>query len=398
MADLTPAVQETALLQVEQLQQIVATAPQILAQNIESKTKAIEAGNKLIELAKSGMNDVYDAQLATFITKVKKTVDLMNERRKPFTQIVNTVAKQFTTLESELKPIIDESQELRNAWATTKMLAKQEEERIARLKLEKDKELIEIRRTTEILISGFFNECLSKTKSAIVEFFNELTLENIDNADGILSTTSTKFDVRYEMPTTIKLGMELKHASEEEVNGIIKELLSADYSVKKREYSTELEGVLKEYRDKLPSKKTELQAIANANAEEKQKLEAAALQRQQEEADKLRKQQEEREKKAQEDAAINASAATAGAMIDASVASSETPNVKEGYSIQLKSNAGYLLLVQFWFEKEGKTLATDKFEKITFDRVKRFCEAYAAKNEEFIQSTLIEYKPVYKAK
>ena len=398
MADLTPAVQETALLQVEQLQQIVATAPQILAQNIESKTKAIEAGNKLIELAKSGMNDVYDAQLATFITKVKKTVDLMNERRKPFTQIVNTVAKQFTTLESELKPIIDESQELRNAWATTKMLAKQEEERIARLKLEKDKELIEIRRTTEILISGFFNECLSKTKSAIVEFFNELTLENIDNADGILSTTSTKFDVRYEMPTTIKLGMELKHASEEEVNGIIKELLSADYSVKKREYSTELEGVLKEYRDKLPSKKTELQAIANANAEEKQKLEAAALQRQQEEADKLRKQQEEREKKAQEDAAINASAATAGAMIDASVASSETPNVKEGYSIQLKSNAGYLLLVQFWFEKEGKTLATDKFEKITFDRVKRFCEAYAAKKEEFIQSTLIEYKPVYKAK
>lgn len=398
MADLTPAVQETALLQVEQLQQIVATAPQILAQNIESKTKAIEAGNKLIELAKSGMNDVYDAQLATFITKVKKTVDLMNERRKPFTQIVNTVAKQFTTLESELKPIIDESQELRNAWATTKMLAKQEEERIARLKLEKDKELIEIRRTTEILISGFFNECLSKTKSAIVEFFNELTLENIDNADGILSTTSTKFDVRYEMPTTIKLGMELKHASEEEVNGIIKELLSADYSVKKREYSTELEGVLKEYRDKLPSKKTELQAIANANAEEKQKLEAAALQRQQEEAEKLRKQQEEREKKAQEDAAINASAATAGAMIDASVASSETPNVKEGYSIQLKSNAGYLLLVQFWFEKEGKTLSTDKFEKITFDRVKRFCEAYAAKNEEFIQSTLIEYKPVYKAK
>lgn len=398
MADLTPAVQETALLQVEQLQQIVATAPQILAQNIESKTKAIEAGNKLIELAKSGMNDVYDAQLATLITKVKKTVDLMNERRKPFTQIVNTVAKKFTTLESELKPIIDESQELRNAWATTKMLAKQEEERIARLKLEKDKELIEIRRTTEILISGFFNECLSKTKSAIVEFFNELTLENIDNADGILSTTSTKFDVRYEMPTTIKLGMELKHASEEEVNGIIKELLSADYSVKKREYSTELEGVLKEYRDKLPSKKTELQAIANANAEEKQKLEAAALQRQQEEADKLRKQQEEREKKAQEEAAINASAATAGAMIDASVASSETPNVKEGYSIQLKSNAGYLLLVQFWFEKEGKTLATDKFEKITFDRVKRFCEAYAAKNEEFIQSTLIEYKPVYKAK
>lgn len=398
MSEQTPAVQETALLQVEQLQQIVATAPQILAQNIESKTKAIEAGNKLIELAKAGMNDVYDAQLATFITKVKKTVDLMNERRKPFTQIVNAVAKQFTTLESELKPILDESQELRNEWATAKMLIKQEEERIAKLKLEKDKELIEIRKTTEILISGFFNECLSKTKNSIVDFFNDLTLENIDSADEVLKTTSTNFDIRYEVPTNINLGMQIKYASEEEVNGIISELLSADYSIKKREYTFELEGVIKEYRDKLPSKKTELQAISNANAEEKQKLEAAALKRQQEDAEKIRKQNEDRFKKAQEDAAINASAATAGAMIDASVATSETPNVKEGYAITLKSNAGYLLLVQFWFEKEGKTLATDKFEKITFDRVKRFCEAYAAKNEEFIQSPLIEYKPVYKAK
>lgn len=398
MSDLTPAVQETALLQVEQLQQIVATAPQILAQNIESKTKAIEAGQKLIELAKAGMNDVYDAQLATFISKVKNTVDLMNERRKPFTQIVNAVAKQFTTLEGELKPIIDESQELRNAWATTKMLVKQEEERIAKLKLEKDKELIEIRKTTEILISGFFNECLSKTKNSIVEFFNTLTLENIDSADEVLKTTSTKFDIRYEVPTNINLGMQIRYASEEEVNGIISELLSADYSAKKREYTFELEGVIKEYRDKLPSKKTELQAIANANVEEKMKLEAAALKRQQEEAEKLRKQQEERELKAQEEASINASAATAGAMIDAGAATSETPNVKEGYAITLKSNAGYLLLVQFWFEKEGKGLAIDKFEKITFDRMKRFCEAYAAKNEEFIQSPLIEYKPVYKAK
>jgi len=80
------------------------------------------------------------------------------------------------------------------------------------------------------------------------------------------------------------------------------------------------------------------------------------------------------------------------------VASAETPNVKEGYLITLKSTAGYLLLVQFWFEKEGKSLSADKFEKFTFDRVKRFCEAYAAKNEELIQSPLLSYEPIYKAK
>lgn len=392
------ATQETGLLEVKKLQEIVATAPEILQLNITSKSKAIEAGRKLIDFAKTGMNDVYDQQLEVYLTKAKKTVDSMNERRKPFTQIIDSVKKQFTSIESELKPIMDEAQALRNIFATEKMKAKQEADRLAQLKLAKDKELIEVRKTAEILISGFFNDCLAKTKAEIVEFFNELTLDNINVADEMLSTTTTKFDTRYTVPTSMKLGMSIQYASQDEVNEIINEVVSIDYTSKKREYSFEVEGIIKEYRDKIPSKKTELEAIASANAEEKAALEAAALKRKQEEEEKLKKEKEEREQKAQEDAAINASAATAGAMIDASVASSETPNVKEGYAITLKSNAGYLLLTQFWFEKEGKNMAADKFEKFTFDRVKRFCETYAAKNEEFIQSPLISYEPVYKAK
>lgn len=392
------ATQETGLLEVQKLQEIVATAPEILQLNITSKTKAIEAGQKLVDIAKLGMNDFNDEQLAIFMTKAKKTIDSMNERRKPFTQIVDAVKKQFTSLESELKPIMDQVQSIRNEYAITKMKAKQEADRLAQLKLDKEKEMIEIRRTVEILISGFFNDCLSKTKSDIISYFNSLTLESIDSADNVLATTSTKFDIRYNLPTEIKLGMSISYATQEEVSAIISELLSADYSIQKREYSFELEGTIKEFRDKLPSKKAELIEISKAGEEEKKRLEEAAIKRQQEEAEKMKIQQLERERKAQEEAAINASAATAGAMVDASVATTEAPNVKEGYSITLKSNAGYLLLTQFWFEKEGKTMTSDKFEKFTFDRVKRFCEAYAAKNEEFIQSPLIEYKPVYKAK
>jgi hypothetical protein len=55
-------------------------------------------------------------------------------------------------------------------------------------------------------------------------------------------------------------------------------------------------------------------------------------------------------------------------------------------------------LTQLWFEHEGKTLPVDKFEKMTFERIKSFCEKHAAKTEELIQSKLIEYETIYKAK
>ena len=391
--------EETGLLEVQKLQEIVATAPEILQLNITSKTKAIEAGQKLVDVAKLGMNDFQDEQLAIFMTKAKKTIDSMNERRKPFTQIVDAVKKQFTALESELKPIMEEVQAIRNTYATQKMLAKQEADRIAQLKLDKEREIISIKQLCEIEMSNFFNKCISKTKNDIVDFFNKLTLETIDEADTTLSTTSINFDSRYTLPTEIILETPcMKLTSLDDYDKIVKEVLSVSYSTKKYEYTREITSCLKEYKDKLPSKKSELIEISKAGVEEKKRLEEEAIKRQQEEADALLLQQQELERKSQEEAAINASAATAGAMIDASVTSSETPNVKEGYLITLKSTAGYLLLVQFWFEKEGKTMSVDKFEKFTFDRVKRFCEAYAIKNDEFIQSPLISYEPVYKAK
>jgi len=443
------------LLEVEKLQQIVATAPEILQSNITSKTKCIEAGEKLIELAKANMNDVYDEQLAVFLIKAKKTVDSMNERRKPFTQIITAVSKQFTTLEGELKPIMDQVQEMRNAYATVKMNLKIETDKAAQLLLEKEKEIIAIRQLCDVEMGTFFSNCITKTRVEIAEYFNELTLETIEEAGTVLSTTSTNFDSRYVLPSTLIQDEPcIKLCSANDVSKIISEVLSLNYSPKKYEYTREIQSTLKEYSDKLPSKKAELEEIqkaeleekalkeaqlkaeqeekirqqemARANTEEKarlaeiqrladiekgrlaeiqrladeekQRLADIVTKRLEDEKKELESQQLAREVKAQEDAAIAASASTAGAMVDAAVMTSETTNVKEGYSIQLKSTAGYLLLVQFWFEKEGKTLAIDKFEKMTFDRIKRFCEAYAIKNDETIESPLLSYEPVYKAK
>lgn len=391
-------VQETALLEVNKLQEIVATAPQILSQNIESKTKAIDAGRRLIDLAKIDMNDVYDTQLQTYISKVKKTAEAMNDRRKPFTQIVDAVKKQFTSLESELKPIVEEAQKLRDEYAYKKMLQRQEEERQAKLRLEKEKEIIEIRKSVEIITGNYFADCTAKTKRDIADFFNALTLDKIEEAATVFATTSALFDSRYSAPA-IELDFIPKHVDIQTQFNIVQEAYSAiNIDELKGEYTRQIKACLKDYSDKLPSKKSELMAIAEAGVAERKRLEELADLRKKEEEARIEQERNLQAAKKAEEAAISATAEMAGAMVDSAATATTEVNVKEGYSIKVKNNAAYLLMVQFWFEKEGKSLPVDKLEKYTFDRVKRFCEAYAIKNDEMIQSPLLSYEPVYKAK
>ena len=76
----------------------------------------------------------------------------------------------------------------------------------------------------------------------------------------------------------------------------------------------------------------------------------------------------------------------------------EAPKVKEGYDIKVLNPAGYLQLISFWFENEGKNLTNDKIESMSITRIKAFCEKYAVKNDVTIESKLLVYEPVYKAK
>jgi hypothetical protein len=142
-----------------------------------------------------------------------------------------------------------------------------------------------------------------------------------------------------------------------------------------------------------------------AEAEEARRKEAEAARlaeenaRQAEEAARLAEEAEAARRKAEEEAALRAAESRASAYVDTQAELfEEAPKVKEGYRILLKDSSAYLLLTQLWYENEGKTLPAEKFESVTFGRIKTWCEKHAAKNEAFIASKFIEYKPVYKAK
>ena len=52
---------DTTIVKIDEFKNLISTAPNVLAENQESKSKAIEVGKYLIEEAKQGMNDVIDS-------------------------------------------------------------------------------------------------------------------------------------------------------------------------------------------------------------------------------------------------------------------------------------------------------------------------------------------------
>ena len=160
---------------------------------------------------------------------------------------------------------------------------------------------------------------------------------------------------------------------------------------------------LMEYRreliEKIPSKVQELEEIAAAGAQEARRLQIQAEERQLKEAARL-----ELEQKRKSAEAVQASeVAAAGKALEAIINTqaqlfSDAPKTKDSYQIEVLNRAGYGLIFQFWFEKEGRGLPAEKIEKKTIGQMKSFCESCAMKNDEKIVSPLLKYVEVYKAK
>lgn len=152
----------------------------------------------------------------------------------------------------------------------------------------------------------------------------------------------------------------------------------------------------------LEKEETERINRERAEAERKrQEMERAEAERkrQEAEAEKLRIEAEKKQQDAQAEASVTAAGQTASAFVDTQATLfEEAPKVKEGYSIKVLNPAAYLLIIQFWFEKEGRNLPMDKIEGKSIAQMKAFCEKHAVKTEELIVSPLLKYEPVYKAK
>ncbi|MDR1343894.1 MAG: hypothetical protein LBJ39_00940 [Tannerellaceae bacterium] len=440
---------ETSLTKTDGFNAVIVSAPAILNENKMSYQKALKRGEELIVLAGVVMDDTLDGQLSTYIQRVKTTIKTMKENREPFTQAMTAVTKEFTGLESGLKIPIDKCQALRDAYATKKMEERREQERLAALKLAKDQELIEAEKEYRIRYSEEVANYTLTRKAKELLWLNSLSLEDAKEMGRVAISLIGSGVVQADFCFAIK-PFAYRYATREEFEEKFtleerQKLIAEAFN----EFEKDIKLFKQELLDTLPSKIRQLEeaariaaeaakrqaeeeairiaahaAAALANAEEKARIEAEMKRRAEEaevariaaeaEAAKRKAEEEGRRKeetariaaeaeaakrKAEEEAAMKAAERKAVSFVDTQASFfDKAPKVKEGYQIVIKDVSAYILLTQFWFENEGRTLPANKFEGMTFGRIRAFCEKYAAKNEEFIESKFLEYKPVYKAK
>ena len=70
----------------------------------------------------------------------------------------------------------------------------------------------------------------------------------------------------------------------------------------------------------------------------------------------------------------------------------------ESYEIEVKNAPAWLLIVSFYFEKEGKKLDVETLGKKSLNQMKKFCESHYKKTNEKIDNQYIAYNPVYKVR
>jgi len=387
----------------EELVVIINEAPSILEKNTLSRDKAVDYGKNLVAQAENhGMTEDLDKLMAGYLEKLRVTYKTLNERRKPFTQLVDEIKKRFTSIEADVSPTGKENifahvQGWRNQYATSKIEEQRKREQEAAKKLAMEKELVTIRQRSEEEYAAYFSELISSAKKDLIGIFESTTLENENDNRSAIAYFPAKLDP--EKFHTYVPKIRVLYTGESTVDSIQIEIAQRLYPEFNLEYASQINVLKRELIDKFASKIEELKQIEKASAEDAERLKAEAVERRKAAEEKATREAAEAAHRAADEAAARAAAATIEATMNTQAELfQEAPKVKEAYEIIVKNPAAYAMIFQFWFEKEGRGWPVDKIEKMTIGRMKTFCEAYALKNDEKISSNLIEYKEIYKAR
>jgi hypothetical protein len=382
--------------EIEKFKEITVTAPQILQENQLRVSKAKEFGSKLLEKAQQGMNDEVEKELNGCQVKMRKTLELMLSNRKPITQLMDSFKKEFTSTEAELDPKKPESiyykiQQTRNAYAQEKLekQKKAEEERLRKQALEKESGEVEAQ--ISMALENYFSDYLSDYIDQIYEYFNSSTLENLEDTEKKIKKANEVYP--HEHFDQFKTSVTTIYLSKDDKIRIKINVIDGKYEEFKKRFVDKMKEVKVDLTSKIPSRKAELEQMAKANAEEQKKLKAEQEKRQKEAAEKRAIEKKEAEEKAKAEAEAKKKAAEMQAMFESETSEKAT---RTGYDMIVKHPSAYAYIFQFWFDKEGKNLAIDEIEKKSLKQMKTFCEKYAHKTDETIQSPYIEYKEIAK--
>ena len=395
---------ELAIIKPENIQTIMQAAPQSYNDNKTSHDRCLSFGQNILHaIQQQGMNDDLDRQAAVFIDKARRTVKVMNERRSPVTKLFDEVRTAFTTIENEIDPaksgtIPYQLQQLRNQYAAKKRAEEEKRQREEMARRQAEEAARRFRMDVEDDFKRKFQDYVNTTLNQITQIDNAVTLENYDATLLTLRKIKAEVDKGLSAEWMGGLHTSLRIPLGVKVADIENELKHTLYKQFNDQYVAEVGDTVNYTIDRLPSKRANLEKIAQANAEEAARIKAEMEARQRAEAERMEKERLDREAEEKRKTELERKTAEMTSLFDSQAAASTyQPKTKVTKKINLLNPEGIMPVISLWWSKEGCTLSVEELAKM-FKKQIAFCEKIANKEEVFIQNESVEYVDEVKAK
>lgn len=394
---------ESAIMRPESMKEIMMSAPGAYDINLQSRDNCVNSGqNLLYTIRQHGMDDGLDQQAAIFIEKARRTVKVMNERRSPVTRLFDEMRSRFTAIENEIDPakagtIGNQLQQLRNQYAAKKRAEEEKRLQEALARQQAEEAARKFRMDVEDDFRRKFQDMVNATINQINDIDNGLTLDNYETSllqlHAIKSSTEGCVPAWVEsLHTTMRIPAGVKVA---DVENEIKEKLAKQFE---EQYLAEVGDTVDYTIDRLPSKRANLERIANADAEEAARIKEEMQARQHAEAMRIEQERAAREAEAKAKAEMDKQAAEMTSLFNGQATlSGYQPKTKVTKKINLLNPEGIMPIISLWWSKEGCTLTVDELAKM-FKRQIAYCEKLANKDEVFIRNESVEYVDEVRAK
>lgn len=398
------------LLQQDNVSAIAAQAPEAFKNNQLSHDKCLEVGEKILEAIRNGgMTDELDEQAARYIEKSRKTVSKMNEQRSPVTKLFDEMRKAYTTLENEINPTTAGSvpnllQQERNKYAARK---REEAERIRQEQERKrmvETQNISFERDLENALCTTFDAGLNGIVQAMNSRLTDTTLENYSEVEQYLQGFKVEFGdtewacIKRNMTFRTSLYPMVTPEKQKEICHRLKDRL---YPRFKEQYVYEISSNRDEILALLPSKRKELETIAQASAEEAEKRRLEMQQREAEEAARREAERIRKEQEAKAKAELERQQAEAMNLFNQTAAATPVYQAKTSVKkkIEILNPQGIIECLNMWWLGEGCNLSVEELQKM-FKKQITFCEKQAndKSDPKFIESEHIRYVEEVKAK
>ena len=392
-----------AIIRPENIQTIVQAAPQSYNDNKNSHDRCIDFGLTILNAVRTqGMNDELDQQAASFIDKARRTVKVMNERRSPVTKLFDEVRSAFTTMENEIDPskpgtVAYDLQQFRNQYAAKKRAEEEKRLREEMARRQAEEAARKFRMDLEDDLKRQFQELVDTVINNLNAIDREISLENYAKSIEVINAIPK--ELPEEWLASLKARARVPYGMKpEEMDSIVKDTVSKLNRQFSEQYAFEVGDAVNYIIDRLPSKRANLEKMAQANAEEAARIKAEMEARQRAEAQRMEQERSEREAEEKRKAEMERKTAEMTSLFDGQAAASAyQPKTKVTKKINLLNPEGIMPVISLWWSKEGCTLSVDELAKM-FKKQIAFCEKLANKDEIFIQNESVEYVDEVKAK